>query len=347
MSARRLLVICVVVAAAGCVGPLPADGPLPGSTAGHDPGGASTTSTPLPEAARNPWRSAEVVVGVDGRASPNRSYVPLVERAVAYWNGPGRPNATYPATFRVDPDAPDPDLVVVVRERVTCVDHADVLGCAPVLRASDRPPRPVVVEVAAGFDDETTVTIIEHELGHVLGIRHGEPPQPLMAPRFAAATLPHTDAVDKANPWTTDDLRVYADLSTATGDPETLRFQLRQAVAYYDDGAEGHVPANVSFSLVDDRSRAQVVVVFDRDREGCSTAEAQSCGSWSGYDPDRDGALEYYTNATIVVNGVDDAAVGWHVGYWLGVLMGHDRPEERAPPFRDASPEERRSAWWK
>ena len=167
-----------------------------------------------------------------------------------------------------------------------------------------------------------------------------------MEPRHVASTLPRTDAVNKSNPWTTDDLRVYVDYAGATADRETLRFQLAQAVRYYDDGAEGSVPANVSFTLVEDRSTAQIVVGFNQEREGCPTDEPRSCGFRQGFDPDGDGALEYYTNATVVLNDIDAAATGWHLGYWLGVLMGHDRPEEFAPPFRDASYEERRSEWW-
>jgi hypothetical protein len=353
MSAVRLLVVCALVATAGCSGPFlseasPSESPAAGSTtqAGSPTASPPSTPTTLPDSARNPWQSTDVVVAVDGRADPNRSYVPLVEQAVAYWNGPGRQNATYPVTFQVDPDAPDPDLVVVVREHVRCADHDDVLGCAPQLAAEDRPQRPVTIDVAAGFSNETTQTVIEHEFGHVLGIGHGEPPLPLMEPRHAAATLPQTDAVNKSNPWTTDDIRIYIDLTDSTGDRETLRFQVRQAVDYYDAGAEGHVPSNVSFTVVPNRSRAQVVVVFNQDREECPMDASQSCGSWQGFDPDRDGALEYYTNGTLVLNGIDDDASGWHVGYWLGVLMGHDRPEELAPPFREASYADRRSDWW-
>lgn len=351
MTAVRLVTVCLFLVTAGCAGPLvpagsSADTPASPSADASPTLTPTASPTPLPDSARNPWRSAEVVVAVDGSAAPDRSFVGLVEQAVAYWNGPGRPNATYPATFRVEPDAPDPDIIVVVRSAVSCAEHDDVLGCAPRLSADDRPPRPVTVTVASGFSDETTLRTIKHEFGHVLGIAHGEPPLPLMEPRHAAATLPQTDAVNKSNPWTTDDLRVYADFSGATGDRDQLQFQLSQAVGYYDAGAEGHVPSNVSFTLVENRSRAQVVVVFNHDREGCSTDEPRSCGLHQGFDPDRDGALEYYTNATVVLNGIDAEATGWHLGYWLGVLMGHDRPEELAPPFRDASYEERRSDWW-
>ena len=354
MAARPVLALCLLLVSAGCLGPLVPGGALPGPTDGTPGGGsaasagstAAPTATAPPSSARNPWRSTVVVVAVDDRADPNRSFVPLVERAVAYWNGPGRPNATYPATFRVVPDAEAPHVVVVVRDRVACADHDDVLGCAPLLSATDRPPTPVEVVVAAGFSDATTQTVLEHEFGHLLGIEHGQPPLPLMEPRHAAATLPQTDAANKSNPWQTEDLRVHADLSGATGDRDVLRYQLRQAVAYYDRGAEGTVPETVSFSLVDDPADARIRVVFERATDDCPADAARSCASWSGYDPDGDGALEYYTDATIVLTGLDAEAVGWHVGYWLGVLMGHDRDEERAPPFRDASYEERRSAWW-
>ena len=357
MAALRLVALCVLLATAGCASPFLPGAPLPsapGPTVTDGPGApasdaspvGSRTATALPSSADNPWRATEVVVGVDNRAATDRSFVPLVEAAVAYWNGPGRANATYPAMFRVVPDAEDPDVLVVFRDTVDCADQEEVLGCAPLLEASDRPPRPVEVDVAAGFSDETTLRTIEHEFGHLLGIEHGEPPMPLMAARGPSSTLPATDATEKDNPWQTDDLRVYVDLAGAEGDPETLRYQVAQAVRYYDEGAAGTVPANVSFTVVDDPSAAQIRVVFERDRGDCSVDRSQSCGFWFGYDPDADGALEYYSNGTIVVNGIDDAAVGWHVGYWLGVMMGHDEPAEHAPPFRDADYDERRSEWW-
>ena len=349
MTSARAIAVCLLVVIAGCGSPAPpgpsttATGPADSPVATDSP---RSTATPLPPSARNPWRSAEVIVAVDGSASPNRSFVGLVEAAVTYWNGPGRANATYPATFRVVPNATEPDVLVVLRDAVDCADRVDVLGCAPRLSAGSRPDRPVTVEVAAGFSDETTLRTIEHEFGHLLGIRHGEPPLPLMEPSYAAATLPATDAVDKPNPWTTADLRVWVDYANASADREVLEFQLGQAVAYYDAGAEGHVPGNTSFRLVEDRAAAVIVVRFGVDREGCSTDSPRSCGFRQGFDPDRDGELEYYTDATVLLNGLDAAATGWHLGYWLGVLMGHDRPEELAPPFRNASYEDRRSDWW-
>lgn len=352
MRAVRLVAVCLLLVTAGCSGPFLSDGTTAGPSgststlAGSPTANPTASATPLPESARNPWRSSDVVVAIDSSATPERSYEGLVEQAVAYWNGPGRPNATYPATFRVEPNATDPDLVVVVRQEVDCATSEDVLGCAPRLSADARPPLPVTVEIAAGFSDETTLLTLKHEFGHVLGIAHGEPPMPLMEPRYAAATLPQVDAVNKSNPWTTENLRVYADFTGATGDRETLRFQLARAVEFYDAGAEGHVPSNVSFTLVENRSAAQVVVRFNVDREGCSTDGSRSCAFRQGFDPDRDDALEYYTNATVILNDIDEAAAGWHVGYWLGVLMGHDRLDERAPPFRDSTYAERRSEWW-
>jgi hypothetical protein len=116
MAAVRLLAVCVFLVTAGCGGPAVSDA-TPAGTPGVDSTvGVATptvspraTATPLPAGARNPWRSAEIIVAVDDRTSPNRSFVRLVEEAVAYWNGPGRPNATYRATFRVVPAASDPD----------------------------------------------------------------------------------------------------------------------------------------------------------------------------------------------------------------------------------------------
>ena len=61
---------------------------------------------------------------------------------------------------------------------------------------------------------------------------------------------------------------------------------------------------------------------------------------------DGDGAVETYSELRISLVDLDTDAVGWHVGYWLAFGFGAEPDSEKPPPFRDASYEERRSAWW-
>jgi hypothetical protein len=138
---------------------------------------------------------------------------------------------------------------------------------------------------------------------------------------------------------------VYLDASRAH-DPDAAREHVQHALDYYADGANGTVPENVSFSLTENRSAADVVVEFTEDLP-CRTGDSGSCGRVQGTDPDGDGALERYDRLRVTLSDIDTEAVGWHVGYWLGYGFGFDEDPEWPEPFRNASYEDRRSEWWR
>jgi hypothetical protein len=64
-----------------------------------------------------------------------------------------------------------------------------------------------------------------------------------------------------------------------------------------------------------------------------------------GFDPDGDGAFEYYSNETISLSDVDTRAIGWHTGYWFGIGLGLSERELPAP-FRDDSVSNGSGSWW-
>ncbi|MFB6170962.1 MAG: matrixin family metalloprotease [Haloarculaceae archaeon] len=295
----------------------------------------------------NPWREETLTVAVHAPPGDARNYQPLVRQALDYWEQHAEQYAGYPIAYQIDDDSADPDLNVSFVPDVTdCGSETHTAGCAPVLTEPTQVHRPVTVRVRTDFSDASTVRVLEHELGHTLGLSHSDAPQPLMAARSQLTTLPQPNATERALPWNHSDLRVYVDdAAVASADRAEVERQIGAALDYYDRGAEGTVPENVSFVRVDDPARADVVVEF-RDTDAC-TAGSGTCGSVAGVDPDGDGALERYTKLHVTVVGIDPAAVGWHVGYWLGYGFGFDENSDYPPPFRDASYEERRSEWWR
>jgi hypothetical protein len=289
----------------------------------------------------SPWGSEPIVVAVDG--PPGREVTPLVRQAATFWEEHAERYAGYPVEYEVRPNAANPDLVVRFVDEITgCESSHHTAGCAPYITNAAQIDRPVEVEIKTGLSDESTVQVVSHELGHTLGLGHGDEPQAVMRTGVTLTTLPQLNATERGFPWTDGDLTVYVDVDDAP-DPAAARSQVRSALGYYERGAPG-MPDNLTFEVVDDPD-ADIVVRYAP--ESPCTQGTGSCGSSRGPDPDGDGASEYYAQFTVTVVGIDTDAIGWHTGYWLAVAFGAEADADKPAVFRDASYGERRSEWWK
>ena len=315
------------------------------TTGSTDPSPDSATSpaTPVATAAPrpSPWGDDPIVVGVAG--DPAREYAPLIRDAARFWEANDRRYLGYEVRFAVRPDAANPDLRVNFTDRVPeCGGASDAAGCAPHITDRRQIRRPVPVWIATGLSNESTTRVVEHELGHVLGLGHDDPPGDVMNASSVLYTRPQTDATDRAFPWNDSTFTVYANFSAAEN-PDAAREQLDRALSYYEEGAPG-MPDNLTFRYVDDREAADVVVTFAAD-DACGD-RAASCAGTRGLDPDGDGAVETYTRLRVTLGGISTDAAGWHVGYWLAYALGAEDDADKPPAFRDASPRERRGEWW-
>lgn len=166
---------------------------------------------------------------------------------------------------------------------------------------------------------------------------------PLMETDASAGVSVESSAIARSNPWREDVIDVYVS-TDGLGERRAaaVERQVDTAVAYYDEGAEGTVPENVTFRRTDSQSDAEVVVLF-RDDPWCREGSG-SCARVSGVDTDRDGTVEYYSGSTIVLSNVGTEAVGWHVGYWLGEAMGASSRDELSPAFQSGT--KRTGDWW-
>lgn len=306
----------------------------------------TVTETPRPP--DNPWRAERVTLVLDTNGHDETDYEQALQSAVAYWND----NMLF-ANYTVElvyPNATAPaDIVVEVRSDVgTCgyEQSERFLGCAPLLTTERRASRPVIVQVEAGYNQRGTRSIMIHELGHVLGVRHGEPPREYMEENDQIFEVEQPDATERAYPWQTTTFEFYAATDQLPADDrETAREQVGHVVEYYSHIAseDADVPSNVTVRWAANRSDANVVVTFPETLP-CST-ESGSCSRRSGFDPDGDGAIEYYTETEIFVSGVSPRAIGWHTGYMFGLSLGIDESNLPAP-FQRTTRSARVSDWW-
>lgn len=328
----RVFVVLLLVVSTGCVG-----------LSGQSLSERVSQYTGDPD---NPYRDDELVVAVDTDES-ERTFTPHVRDALDFWERNDERYLNYSVNFTLASNATDPDVRVTFRPELDrCGRVKKAAGCAPQITHPAQTADTVDVQLLDNLSTNSTVRVLEHEFGHALGLGHNDAPRGLMRTHSVLTTLPATNATDRAFAWNDATLSVFVDTENAPGAPGAVREQVTQAIGYYDRGAEGSVPKNVSFEFVDDPRTADVVVRF-ADSARCGFGSG-SCGSVSGVDPDGDGALERYTRVDILLTDLDTDAVGWHVARWLALGFGIEEESAYPQVLREkTSYEDRRSEWWR
>ena len=344
----RAILCSLLVVLAGCsfgpggVGP---DAQTPDESAVKvaEPGASSADNESLdPD---NPWGEPTLTVAIEKPSNDSRNYEPLVAEALAFWEHASETYAGYNIEYDLEPNASNPDLVVAFVDSIhECNDVSRAAGCAPYVTGPGVIDRPERVEILRGFTNRSTLLVLKHELGHTLGLDHDDEPQSVMTNRSTLIMLAQPNATERAFAWGDADFTVYLDTENVSN-PEAVREQVDHALSYYERGANGTVPENVTFAYTENRSAADVVVSFPADLP-CAE-DGGSCGSRHGLNTDTDDALERFDRLAITLKDIDEEAVGWHVGYWLGFGLGFDEPEEWPPAFRNATYDGRRSEWWR
>ena len=343
---RVLLVVALAVLLAGCGGFVAEDVPTPtNQTSEPVPGdGAPAEETELTDSVDNPWGSETVEVGIVKTTNESRDIEPLVAETIEYWNTAGKEHATYDVNFTLKPDKSDVDVMVLLREDFDCGERTNDLtsGCAPRIDANSTVgERPQHVEIESGYTDEATVTIMKHEFGHVLGLRHDDEPQSFMQTRLELKQFPIPSHRERENPWGNDTVRYYVDWETHSGDRAASERQISETFAALESEA-GDPISNATFVEVDEQQRANITIEFDT---GECDSDGRSCRVHEGVDIDGQGDIDRLTTTTITLDEIAVERQGWHVGYWVAnAFVGGDE-DELPDEFVDTTPDER-TDWW-
>jgi hypothetical protein len=339
---KRVLLVTLLVVLAGCGGQtVPStESDTPTQTSSQTP-----TATPTPTPPDNPYESDPVIIGIENPT--NRSYLPLLEQAVDYWEKNQSRYGEYTADYEIRPNESDPDIRIEFTDEIyRCGNEIgeDILGCAPY-PDSIEPYVTATVQIETrdeyGFyANASVVETIKHEFGHLYGIEHGEEPMPLMNAKSVANLTSQSNATEQAVPWPDNTIYVYVDKeSFASSVSGEIDEQVSNTITWFNNG-KGTTPDNVTVERVESESEANVVIRSGNTPEGIRS----TTDGIYGQDVDGDGALEYYTNMTVVIDpNVDSRDFGWHVGYWLDSVVN---PDEISEPFENPEGGDRRD-WWK
>jgi len=300
------------------------------------------TETPVPD---NPWQQQRVVVGLENRANQSRDFRPVVANAIDYWMANDDEYGDYTVEMSFQPNATDPDVQIRIVESITRCGNDTAIGCAGIYNRDDVAPGTALVEIKAGYTDGDTYDTVRHELGHLYGLTHEDEPSSIMNATDVVTRLPTPDAANRGWSWENRTLYVYYYQLTLAEEQmnETLE-NVERAVQYYQDGAEGHLPSNVTIKTTTQREKADIVINLTDD----AVEDGYGIATRYGVDTDTDRPLEYYTYSNITVDAgeTEPVVTGWVAGYWLAYALGTDDPDEFPQAFdSDQDPDEIRN-WW-
>lgn len=142
--------------------------------------GSTPTPTPKPD---NPWGKLPITVGLNREVSGARGSNEMIQEALTYWEENAAVYAGFPIEFSYNPNSDDADIMINVVEEISqCgshdTDHRTV-GCAP--RITGTPPATADVRIVADLEGDHLLKILQHEIGHTLGLAHDAEPQEIMS----------------------------------------------------------------------------------------------------------------------------------------------------------------------
>lgn len=124
----------------------------------------------------------EVTIYVDDQAGGGEDFERLVKESIKYWNTEGSEYVERDLVFEyVEGD--NGDIPVRYVDHVYCQGPKPI-GCAPQTISGDGHLTSAEAEVEAGWPPDVTVRTITHELGHILGLDHGDEPQEVMSTEY-------------------------------------------------------------------------------------------------------------------------------------------------------------------
>ena len=256
---------------------------------------------------RFPAQTATVAGGCLGLAAPGSSGHPLAgttqtvrvadnsdgphdveenaRQALSYWEANAEEYAGFEVGFELDGSA-DADLVIAYGDDPRGCENVPeyssrVLGCAPLLREGTRVPQPITARVVAAARPPGSIRVTtQHELGHMLGLTHDDPPGYVMETNLSTFTANTTRVA----------------FETADGDAmdPTIKQEASTALDYY---AERNVSSKYGFRWQEVATPEDAHLVIRVDSEGCAPdREAGSCIR-----------ERYYGNQnTIMIDEIDD-----------------------------------------
>lgn len=317
-SRRAFLVAAGAVAAAGCLDS--GDSSEEGAGDGTSGEGKTAAGTATPEPA-HPLADRTATVAIERVEADRQRLERLLREAIAFWNDNHTRYLSYATTLEYQPDAEEPAILVSELPAIEeCGIHegGNFAGCATYLTAGANNSLPANVRLVPDSSDWLYRTVIQHELGHVLGLGHDDEPAAVMDTSVEARYPEYEqrrEILDLRKEWITEYNDAAEILSTAFDaaddeDYETAASRYETAGEHYrvaGELVESAAATAEELSAFEPADRERLVELLDSERsfvesmrsaiEYLKSGSEQIAGGDGGYETYNEGVDRY--NATV------------------------------------------------
>ncbi|TKX59093.1 hypothetical protein EXE44_05990 [Halorubrum sp. SS7] len=246
----------------------------------------------------------------------DRNITEIVRNSTAFWERNAEDTAGYPIEFRFVDNRSAADQALVYRDVTECGDitNQSLNGCANLATGYRGTVWGSVQYNLSNPELEYTTT---HELGHMLGLDHDDPPDYVMN-------------ISRIS-WTPNTTRVaFRDADGGDLDAQTKQ----EAVEALDELTRRDVDAMYGFRWREVSSPEEAHIVIAGNDSVCSPGfESAAINNSSVRPSDAGGAscvgeLDYENQLTIALDDLDAEVVSWHVAHQLVPLTYHEAPPD-------------------
>jgi len=246
------------------------------------------------------YGSTEISLYVDD-SQIDRDVSQIIEESTSYWERNADDHLSFDVEYEIVESRSEADKVLTFEESTTCGAEVSTsyLGCADLVTSDV--DRTVKLSVDHRLSDPVLLDTTIHELGHTLGLDHGDEPKGHMSSTY--------------NGFDTQEPVKFYIRSEGGSLPRSTKSEVKKALEFYEDRGD------FQYELVDSEEEAHHLITYHHRGTICGFSTGGSC-EISG---------EYKSQIDFRIDQLDSEVVAWHLAIGLAGPAVNELPDEIDP----------------